>query len=66
MSEEKELKPCPFCGCKASIWHNCKTAEDATRWWVKCDLCGAMTRHSEDVDAAAFRWNIRAGEERQK
>ena len=34
-----ELKPCPFCGCKADF----RTENFGARVWVQCSVCGVAT-----------------------
>ena len=56
MSEIK-LKPCPFCGGKASI-HKWKYADD---YDVTCESCGVMVDKNYMSEAeAAEAWNTRA------
>lgn len=52
-----ELKPCPFCGGEAELWHN-------AHWdyVVRCTKCGAKTRqHHENGADAAMDWDKREG-----
>ena len=48
-----ELKPCPFCGGRATL-------EGNDYFWVECTSCDAMTRGSEDKQKAIEAWNRRA------
>lgn len=37
----EELKPCPFCGGKASIYkmQDDRTGAETDEWFVRCDPC---------------------------
>ena len=51
--ENKELKPCPFCGGKAEFIHN---GEDK---YIGCNKCNSRTRCSYSLDELAELWNTR-------
>ena len=48
------LKPCPFCGGKATERHECLNGV-----LVRCVECGAETRIFSSRNAAAEVWNRR-------
>lgn len=52
-----ELKPCPFCGGEARLWH--PKEYDITLGSVKCNSCGASTESFTDDDSAIEAWNKR-------
>ena len=52
-----ELKPCPFCGGKAGLYHT----HDG-RSCVQCDECGISTLRKMDARLAIQMWNKRDGE----
>jgi len=59
---ENALKPCPFCGGRAKLYHR----GDTTGWqgtdWVCCenDDCGCGTCCHETAESAISAWNRRA------
>lgn len=55
---EKELKPCPFCGGKASYIESGKGA-----YWIKCYRCRVETEAYDCKEEALKVWNRRAGDE---
>ena len=52
-----ELKPCPFCGGKATERHECLNGV-----FVQCNKCGVSTNIFSSQDAATRGWNKRVGE----
>ena len=73
MPTKIELKPCPFCGCKAEIVL-CQDQDEygsligSPFWVVKCKYCGAEVWDSEKqdglepdemIEVAAKAWNTR-------
>ena len=54
-----ELKPCPFCGGKAGLYHT----HDG-RSCVQCDECGISTLRKMDARLAIQMWNKRDGEKK--
>lgn len=54
---EIELKPCPFCGGKAGLYHTYDG-----RSCVQCDECGISTLRKMDARLAIQMWNKRDGE----
>lgn len=54
---EIELKPCPFCGGKAGLYHT----HDG-RSCVQCDECGISTLRKMDARLAIQMWNKRNSE----
>lgn len=52
-----ELKPCPFCGGKAGLYHT----HDG-RSCVQCDECGISTLRKMDARLAIQMWNKRNSE----
>ena len=60
----EELKPCPFCGGRAIVFHDgahyADTGEDAGELWVVgCTKCDAMVG-KDTVTEAIAAWNRRA------
>lgn len=56
VSDNSELKPCPFCGGTADIWFH-------TMYIVSCKKCRTMG-HPQDVAADAIAaWNRRDQQE---
>ena len=53
-----ELKPCPFCGCKAELFHSYDGYH-----CVQCTCCACGTIHMRTESGAVRMWNRRAGEE---
>ena len=57
-TKEGELKPCPFCGAKASLQH------PGGDWFVTCDGldCKLLpyTHYQRTREAAIAAWNTRA------
>ena len=51
-----ELKPCPFCGGKATERYECLNGV-----FVQCNECGVSTHVSSSVDAIET-WNRRVGD----
>ena len=50
------LKPCPFCGGRATMDGDPRVADD----WVFCLDCGAMGAYKLGKDKAIEAWNTRA------
>ena len=59
-----ELKPCPFCGGKATsvLYHNRNLS--FIRYFVKCQHCLVATENYEKRETAIKAWNRRADNER--
>lgn len=55
--DKPELKPCPFCGGKASIYRN--WFDDT--YSAQCCVCGNTTLRCFDRKTAVLRWNNRVG-----
>lgn len=49
-----DLKPCPFCGGRASVW-----TKGERVFWVKCDICQNSIKWGKEVENVVFRWNNR-------
>lgn len=62
MISDTALKPCPFCGGRASF-KSTQVGEDAVASWIACDNCFATTDQTEDAysspDIVAGWWNTR-------
>ena len=56
---KEELKPCPFCGCKAEIDRICSVNEtEYLEYLVRCSKCGvSMLANSEEITVSS--WNTR-------
>lgn len=52
----EELKPCPFCGGKATIWKEDAVWFDIT--WIGCKECGVQLRKYAD-NRGIKTWNKR-------
>lgn len=49
-----ELKPCPFCGGRGTIWSHTETighGSTDTSFYVCCKACGARTKPIGDLEA---------------
>ena len=57
-----ELKPCPFCGGKASLirYHNIKGG------YCYCTVCKTRKPNSLTIEEAIEAWNRRAEDEKSK
>ena len=55
-----ELKPCPFCGGKASAQFN---GEYASPHSIRCGVCGASTGRDESEEYTGTRWARRCDED---
>ena len=56
-----ELKPCPFCGCKARSKTHISGKWKKTNWfYVVCSACGSRTSISDVKEEAEEAWNRRA------
>ena len=54
--KQVELKPCPFCGGKATMY----TFSVVKDYHVSCDGCGAYSDDYRTPKKAAAAWNRRA------
>lgn len=65
MTDEIELKPCPFCGGKAKLESNDYGGKPL--WTVRCRWAGGgvyvATIDADTPQKAAELWNRRAGED---
>lgn len=63
MAEDRgTLKPCPFCGGKASIFGEGAELLHDEPWWVAgCDACHAKVQDCPTPEIAAQEWNRRSG-----
>ena len=57
-----ELKPCPFCGCKAQTFFNDLPSQRV--YGVSCMCCTAKVYGWATKETAENRWNRRAYNER--
>lgn len=56
-----KLKPCPFCGAPAELWHS-----STWDYEVRCTGCRAKTRrHHENENGATMDWNRRVDDGEQ-
>ena len=53
------LKPCPFCGGEAKLFHPCEGVH-----LVQCTCCGCGTTYTRTEIGAVRMWNRRVGEVR--
>lgn len=53
----KELKPCPFCGGKATVNQFLDSL-----FWVRCTECGSENQASNTEKQAIDAWNRRVNE----
>ncbi|MGP9790717.1 hypothetical protein [Roseinatronobacter sp. NSM] len=66
MSEEVEMKPCPFCGGeiddmgKADHPAYFATTQNPTRYAVNCSRCLTMGPFAPSTNGAILAWNARA------
>lgn len=62
---EIKLKPCPFCGGKADVFHWQAHINDDTRYNLMCTKCGAgFYDFSPEKRSETFeKWNRRAPNE---
>ncbi|MEA1883754.1 MAG: Lar family restriction alleviation protein [Thermotogota bacterium] len=65
MTNQKELKPCPFCGGKVLI---CVPLEGVSGYVIRCELPGCCEKSSrrdettkEDLEKLIESWNNRSG-----
>jgi len=56
-----DLKPCPFCGCKAMLVGGGSSSRGKLNAHVECAsrLCMATTKETLDVESAVSIWNTR-------
>ena len=60
-----KLKPCPFCGSSAKLFHD--TSSDYTEnwsWSVDCeneDDCGCVIDYQDTAEIVTIKWNKRDG-----
>lgn len=57
----EDLKPCPFCGCKAMVFGGGNSSRGRLPARVECAsrLCMASTREANDRESATAIWNRR-------
>ena len=57
----RDLKPCPFCGCKAMVFGGGNSSRGRLPSRVECAsrLCMASTREAQNSEIAANIWNTR-------
>jgi len=55
MTEEEEVKPCPFCGSDF-------VEINRGGWWGECGNCGAEGPAKETREEALAAWNLRDNE----
>lgn len=62
MKQKPELKPCPFCGSKATLhrdsWED-RPGHKAVAYWVRCAPCGSCSAEHHTPEKAAAAWNRR-------
>ena len=57
MTQEAQLKACPFCGCEAS--REFFTSKPLPTWSLFCDGCHASTAALPNIAEAIAAWNTR-------
>ena len=62
MKQKPNLKPCPFCGSKATLhrdsWET-SPGHKAVVYWVKCSRCRSSSYEYHTPEQAAAAWNRR-------
>lgn len=75
MMKETELKPCPFCGGEAVLYHQSSKYTNFDGDYVYCMKCGCRTRffecyggtgkkHEDTEKEATNAWNRRSDNEK--
>jgi Lar family restriction alleviation protein len=75
--KENELKPCPFCGGEAVLYHQSSKYTDYDGDYVHCMHCGCRTKlfecfngtgktHEDTEREAVNAWNRRADNEQRE
>lgn len=59
-----ELKPCPFCGCPASIY-DYKHNEMPLGYDVHCLGCEVTTKSYKTKEEAIEQWNTRVADKKE-
>lgn len=59
MTQNEELKPCPFCGCEAHSFRD--QSEDFPMFYAECmrPRCNVSTRGYGSEEEAVAAWNTR-------
>lgn len=52
-----KLKPCPFCGGEAEVWHN--NVEEYKLYTAQCMNCGVSTPYYLHEEVAIVAWSRR-------
>jgi Lar family restriction alleviation protein len=63
MSEQNELKPCPFCGGEAKLITGFPPMDDSN--FVDCPTCRASSLIFDSAESAVANWNRRFADERK-
>ena len=63
--ESEKLRPCPFCGGRASTYPWVVGSLETNVWQIICEKCDTKSRefYSHNLNAAVKRWNERVGDE---
>ncbi|MGI6403964.1 MAG: Lar family restriction alleviation protein [Oscillospiraceae bacterium] len=55
----KDVKPCPFCGENLPVLHRAYNRHNY--YFIRCDVCGASSKSSNDPETTFARWQMRNG-----
>lgn len=55
--QEYNLKRCMFCDSRKNSIHKLLLLDETIKYFVRCDKCRRITKLSESVELAVWRWN---------